>query len=150
MKKKVAAVATPAPVAVAKPKVAPKRAVKPSPELGKALKAIAAIPATANRAQRRKVPAVAQIEKTFHPVKKTTTASLTGSLSAIQQARSVLMNARGIGEAIDTLNRLEAQAREQLVTAVNDELKTRRIKADAFNIGTESKPDGVYIVLTKK
>jgi len=71
-------------------------------------------------------------------------------LSAIQQARSVLMNARGIGEAIDTLNRLEAQAREQLVTAVNDELKTRRIKADAFNIGTESKPDGVYIVLTKK
>jgi len=141
MKKKVAAVATPAPVALAKPKVAPKRAVK---------LAVPAIPATANRAQRRKVPAVAQIEKTFHPVKKTTTASLTGSLSAIQQARSVLMNARGIGEAIDTLNRLEAQAREQLVTAVNDELKTRRIKADAFNIGTESKPDGVYIVLTKK
>ena len=141
MKKKVAAVATPAPVAVAKPKVAPKRAVK---------LAVPAIPATANRAQRRKAPAVAQVEKTFHPVKKTTTASLTGSLSAIQQARSVLMNARGIGEAIDTLNRLEAQAREQLVTAVNDELKTRRIKADAFNIGTESKPDGVYIVLTKK
>ena len=141
MKKKVAAVATPAPVAVAKPKVAPKRAVK---------LAVPAIPATANRAQRRKVPAVAQIEKTFHPVKKTTTASLTGSLSAIQQARSVLMNARGIGEAIDTLNRLEAQAREQLVTAVNDELKTRRVKTDAFNIGTESKPDGVYIVLTAK
>ena len=144
MKKKVAAVATPAPVEVAKPKVAPKHAVK---------LAVPAIPVTANRAQRRKAPAavpVATVEPKFYPVKKTATASLTGSLSAIQQARSVLMNSRGFGEAIDTLIRLEAQAREQLVTAVNAEMKDRRVKTDGFNIGTESKPDGVHIVLTKQ
>ena len=84
-----------------------------------------------------------------YPVAKTITASLCGSLTAIQQARSVLRASNGIGAALDELARLEAQARQQVSEAVAGELKARRVKTIGLNIGTESKPDGVHIVLTK-
>jgi hypothetical protein len=124
------AVATPAAVAVVAPKVEPKK--------------LAAIPATASRTKKPAAP----FRKSY-PVAKTSTASLCGSLSAMQQAHGILMNARGIGEALDALTRLEAQAREQLSAAVIGELKARRVKTTGLNVGTESKPDGVHIVLTK-
>jgi hypothetical protein len=145
MKKKVAAPATPAAVAVAAPKVAPKGAVKLAVQTpADTLKEVATTPTKAPRAKKPAAP----FRKSY-PVSKTSTASLCGSLSAMQQARSILMNARGIGEALDTLTRLEAQARDQLSTAVTGELKARRVKTTGLNVGTESKPDGVHIVLTK-
>jgi hypothetical protein len=118
--KKVVKPETPAAVEMAAPKVAAKRAAK-----------------------------VATPFRKSYPVAKTSTANLSGHLSAIQQARSVLNSARGIGEALDTLNRLEINARTQLSEAVTGELKTRRVKTTGLNISTESKPDGVHIVLTK-
>jgi hypothetical protein len=120
------------------------------PDLAKTLSEVskpAAVPAIPQTASRTKKPAV-PFRKSY-PVAKTSTASLCGSLSAMQQARGILMNARGIGEALDSLMRLEAQAREQLSAAVTGELKTRRVKVTGLNVGTESKPDGVHIVLTK-
>lgn len=151
--KKVVKPETPAAVEVAKPKVAPKKVALPSPELGKALKAVAALPTS--RAQRRTAkpatPAVAPApEKKYVPVKKTATASLAGTLASISQARHILHNSRSFGEAMDTLGRLEAQAREQLSAAINEELKKGRVKSEGHSIGTESKPDGVHIVLTKQ
>lgn len=152
MKKKVATpAAVPASVAVPKPKVAPKKGAVKLAIPDALQKAVPSIPASASRTQRRKVAAAipAAPEQKFIPVKKTTTASLTGTVSALQQARAVLLNSRGLGEAVDSLNRLETQAREQLISAIGDELKRGRVKSDGFAISTESKPDGVHIVLTK-
>jgi hypothetical protein len=118
--KKVVKPETPAAVEMAAPKVAAKRAAK-----------------------------VAMPFRKSYPVAKTSTANLSGHLSALQHARNVLHSARGIGEALDTLNRLEATARAQLSEAVTAELKTRRVKTTGLNVGTESKPDGVHIVLSK-
>ncbi len=139
--------ATPAAVEVAAPKVAPKTKL-----------ALAPAPATPPRAARRAAPkakaaaapAEPVIEKKLIPVKKTTTATLAGSLSSISQARNILHNSRSFGEAMDTLGRLEAIAREQLGAAINEELTKSKVKTDGYNIGTESKPDGVYIVLAKQ
>jgi hypothetical protein len=167
VKKKIATPAvTPAAVAVPAPKVAakraPKKAVKPvvpptmTPEdaaaLAKENPEVAAAIAGATgeaaakpaKAGRTKVP----FRKSY-PVAKTSTASLCGSVAAMQQAISVLSQSQGIGAAIDSLNRLEAQARQQLAEAITGELKTRRVKTTGLNVGTESKPDGVHIVLTK-
>jgi hypothetical protein len=133
MKKKVATPATPAAVAVPPAKVAAKK--------GAVKLAVPAMPVAKK--------AAAPFRKSY-PVAKTSTASLCGSLSAMQQARSVLNSARGIGDALDTLTRLENQARQQLGEAVTAELKTRRVKTTGLTISTESKPDGVHIVLTKQ
>lgn len=88
-------------------------------------------------------------EVTRVAVKKTRTATISGSLSAYQQSLSILSNSRSFGEAIDQFSRLEATARTELVSAITEELKSRRIKTELFNIGTESTPEGVFIVLTK-
>jgi hypothetical protein len=136
MKKKVATPATPAAVAVPPAKVAAKK--------GAVKLAVPAVPAVPTEKK-----AAAPFRKSY-PVAKTSTASLCGSLSAMQQARSVLNSARGIGDALDTLTRLENQARQQLGEAVTAELKTRRVKTTGLTISTESKPDGVHIVLTKQ
>jgi hypothetical protein len=138
-------VATPAAVEVAK--VAPKAKLAVVPAVGG--------PATPSRAARRAAPkskagAEPVIEKKLIPVKKTATASLAGSLASISQARHILHNSRSFGEALDTLGRLEAQAREQLSGAITEELKRAKVKSEGHNIGTESKPDGVHIVLTKQ
>lgn len=155
MKKKVAAPATsaaaavtPAPAAVAAPKVTPKKAPAK-------LAVVPTIPATASRTQRRAAaktaaPAEPVVEKKLIPIKKTATANLSGTLASISQARHILHNSRSFGEAMDVLGRLESQAREQLGAAITDELKKSRVNADGHNIGTESKPDGVYIVLSKQ
>lgn len=82
-------------------------------------------------------------------VKRTSTAHISGCVGSFQQARDILANSRGIGEAIDQLNRLEASARHELLTAIGDELKGRRIKTDGLGIGTENGPEGLQIVLTK-
>jgi hypothetical protein len=147
--------ATPAAVEVKPAKVAAKKgAVKLAlaPGVGEAL---AALPAGASRTQRRAAakaaPAVAAApEKKFIPVKNTATAQLAGSLASISQARNVLHNSRSFGEALDTLGRLEAQAHEQLGSAIHEELKKGRHKVEGHSIGTQSKPDGVHIVLTKQ
>jgi hypothetical protein len=149
----------PAAVAVPPAKVAPKKAaVKAAPKkpqvLGDAMKKLASIPAPESRTQRRadakSAPEGVPVpEAKYIPVKKTSTASLAGSLSAISQARHILYSSRSFGEALDELGRLEADARGQLKAAIDEELKKSRIKSDGYNIGTESKPDGVHIVLTK-
>lgn len=110
-----------------------------------------AIPKRASRTMPPKldVAKAAEPQVTRIVVKKTRTAHISGCLGTIQQAQGILTNARSFGEALDTLNRLEAQARGELLAAVGDELKGRRIKTDGMGIGTESTPEGINILLTK-
>ncbi|MFM0165752.1 hypothetical protein PQR39_35650 [Paraburkholderia sediminicola] len=146
MKKKSATTATaqstPSPVAVAAPKVAPKKAVK------------LAVPAIPKRASRT-MPAKLDVAKAVAPevtkvsMKKTATAHLSGTVTALQQAKSILHNVRSLGEALDAFNGLEEQARHQLVAGIHAELKVKRIKPEQFNIATEHTQDGVNIVLSK-
>lgn len=102
----------------------------------------------------RKTPPKLDIAKAVAPVetriatKKTRTASLSGSLMAYQQALSILSQSRSFGEAIDQLNRLEAQARTELITSIHEELKARRIKTDNVGIRTDATTEGVFIVLS--
>jgi hypothetical protein len=146
--KKTVAPATPAAVVQAAPKVAPKLAAVPSAPAGTTPSRAARRAAPKGKAPAAPVPP--PVEKKLIPVKKTATASLAGSLASISQARHVLHNSRSFGEALDTLGRLESQAREQLGKAVHEELAKAKVKTEGHNIGTESKPDGVHIVLTKQ
>lgn len=111
------------------------------------------VPKAAVKARRKAAAATvvppAPVE-TRYPVKKVATANICGFLGAIQQAKSILTNSRGFGEAIDHLNRLEAKARSEATTAIHAELKARRVKPEGLNIGTSmSDASGLEIITSK-
>jgi hypothetical protein len=90
--------------------------------------------------------AVAPSEQRF-PMKKASTGYAAGYLTATQQFKSILTNKRSFGEALDELNRIEAEVRGKLVEGIDAEIK--RVKRDGYNVLTENTPEGPFIVLRK-
>jgi hypothetical protein len=103
----------------------------------------------------RKVPSKIDIAQAVAPdtikvaVKNTKTAYASGFLTSTQQARTIIGQARSVGEALDKISEFERMMQMELSAMIQAELAAKRIKLDGRDIQTEASPEGPFIVLSK-
>lgn len=103
----------------------------------------------------RKTPTKLNVAEAVAPedlkiaMKQTRTAYASGFLTSTQQARSIIGQARSLGEALDKVSEFERMVAMELGGFIQMELATKRIKLDGRDIRTEATPEGPLIVLRK-